>query len=61
MSGSIGGLSGELSCYVFAELPDGRLADASFWAAADEGTTHAVACERAVGVLELIVETMRSR
>ncbi|GEL25594.1 hypothetical protein PSU4_45480 [Pseudonocardia sulfidoxydans NBRC 16205] len=61
VSGSIGGLSGELSCYVFAELPDGRLADASFWAARDEGMTHTIACERATRVLERIVETVQSR
>lgn len=61
VSGSIGGQAGERSCYVFAELPDGRLADASFWATTGEGMTHAVACERATDVLELIVATMQFR
>lgn len=61
VSGSIGGTTGELSCWVFAELPDGRLADASFWAGSSEGMTHSVACDRAAGVLTLIIETMQSR
>ncbi|WP_098961234.1 DUF3558 family protein [Pseudonocardia sp. N23] len=61
VSGSIGGLSGELSCWVFAELPDGRLADASFWAGSSEGMSHAAACERASNVLEMIVDTVQSR
>ncbi|MGD9988595.1 DUF3558 domain-containing protein [Pseudonocardia sp.] len=61
VSGSIGGATGELSCWTFAEMPDGRLADASFWAGKADGMTHAVACGRATEALAMIVETMQSR